>query len=348
MKAILLSAILAFSAFASTPVESARTSARAARSAVVELKTKQMAQRTELSLLAAKIESLKAQSKGTLFSQTELDAALKDSQVLSSSLTGLASEVVTLETASETAHAKLVETLSVELNGLRVAFEKQNDPTKRKELISKMRSLRQERESARTLLSPVDAASFAALVSVKGSEDPEELLEQADLLKDNEDKLRRELVVVELRIKTRREEAELDKRMQRFVGEESMFDDQDRRLRVTQTTSNDALNPVAATVPGGKQATEADGFLGTLAGSPQPNNDSRATLPPPVGGRPDSSGLTVRSGSDARPQVGGGISVSTGDDELDDLEVQRLKIKSLAEQLKAKAADFEKRAAQLK
>ena len=95
------------------------------------------------------------------------------------------------------------------------------------------------------------AAKLPTLDTVRPSDDPEELLEQADLLRDNEEKLRRELKTLEARIAERRDEAELDRRVQRFMGEESMFDDSDRRLRVQRTVttpaSADAFTSGAAT-----------------------------------------------------------------------------------------------------
>ncbi|MER2566727.1 MAG: hypothetical protein ABTQ32_38745, partial [Myxococcaceae bacterium] len=64
----------------------------------------------------------------------------------------------------------------------------------------------------------------------------------------------------------------------------------------------------------------------------------------------DSRALSITSSSDARPQVGGGTrSIATGDeDEMDDLDVQRRKLQSLAEELKRKATELEKKAGQLK
>ncbi len=54
----------------------------------------------------------------------------------------------------------------------------------------------------------------------------------------------------------------------------------------------------------------------------------------------------VTTGSDARPQVGGGKAIGSGDDDdTSDLDVERLKVSSLVDQLKAKAAELEKKLA---
>ena len=75
-------------------------------------------------------------------------------------------------------------------------------------------------------------SSARSSFALKASDDPEDLLEQADLVKDNEDKVRKELKTVEKRIAEAKEERALDTRVRQFMGEDALFDEQDRRLRV--------------------------------------------------------------------------------------------------------------------
>jgi hypothetical protein len=323
MRLLTFTALLAATALAATDLEPLRLEAKTVRAAITTLKGTQLEQRAGLSAATEKIEALKIQSKGKLFARSELEKALQESQALSTKLTELAAQMSQLETASAAAQTKLVEALTQELNRLRDQLSTLNDRTARQSLLRQMREVRKERASVGRALNSIDVSALA----LKPTEDPEELLEQADLIKDNEDKVRRDLKILEARIKSRREEVELDKRMQRFSGEESMFDDQDRRLRLTQTTARTAAPvPEAAAAPGGVGAPND-------VGAP-PKNEA------------DSRGPVVRNGSDARPQLGSApMRVASGDDELDDLEVQRRKLKSIADELKAKAAAFEKRAA---
>lgn len=346
-----VSLLLAFPAFGATSLDALRSSSRATRDQVSQLKAEQLKKRSELSVLSSRIETLKAQSKGRLLPGGELDTALKASQELSGALTDLAQQVSTRETELEAANLALLDGLSGELNRLRSEFDRQSDRSKRKGLIDQMRKLRAERDALRATL---PAAKLPTLDAVKPSDDPEELLEQADLLRDNEEKLAKELKALDARIAERREEAELDQRVQRFMGEESMFDDQDRRLRVQRTTTLDGTTPPVLSGNPNAPATGAEYSQDTAGGfsSPQASNatpDRNPSAPPPVGGL-DQGGVSIRSGSDARPQVGSANAntIATGDEDLEDLEVQRAKLKGLADELKRKAAELEKRASQLR
>lgn len=373
LAAALAACLLAAPAWAAGPLDALRANSRSAREQVSALKAEQLKQRSELSVLSSRIETLKAQAKGKLLPGGELDAALKRSQELSGVLTGLAQQATGLEAQLEAANLALLEGLSGELSRLRADFDRQTDRARRQALIDQMRRVRAEREALRQTL---PAAKLPTLAAVKPSDDPEELLEQADLLRDNEEKVRKELKALEARITERREEAELDRRMQRFLGEESMFDDGDRRLRVQRTTttpsslSTFASNPpkepnvggsapppavpVADSTGSSETTAGAGGPLGSFNTSPQAGaanlgtTDARA--PESAAGGYDSSGVRVTNASDARPQVDPSRSLASGggDGDLDELEVERLRLQGLAEQLKKKADEFQRRAADLR
>ncbi|MEW6434379.1 MAG: TetR family transcriptional regulator [Myxococcota bacterium] len=346
-----VSVLMAFPAIGATSLDALRSTSRATRDQVSQLKAEQLKKRSELSALSSRIEALKAQSKGRLLPGGELDTALKASQELSGALTELAQQVSARETELEAANLALLDGLSGELNRLRAEFDRQSDRGKRKGLIDQMRKLRAERDALRATL---PAAKLPTLDAVKPSDDPEELLEQADLLRDNEEKLEKELKALDARIAERREEAELDQRVQRFMGEESMFDDQDRRLRVQRTTTLDGTAPPVQSGSPNAPGAGAEYSQDTAGGfAPQASaNDASGRgpmAPAPVGGL-DQGGVSIRSGSDARPQVGSANpnTIATGDEDLEDLEVQRAKLKGLADELKRKAAELEKRASQLR
>ena len=69
-------------------------------------------------------------------------------------------------------------------------------------------------------------------LSGTASDDPAELLEQADAVRDAEDKVRQRMEQLQTRIHELKDERDLDRRMNDFLGEESIFDEQDRRLRL--------------------------------------------------------------------------------------------------------------------
>ena len=369
LSAVLLTAcLLAFPVWAAGSLDALRSSSQGARDQVTALRQEQLKQRNELSTLSSKIETLKAASKGKLLPGSELDAALKRSQELSGALSELATQVNGRETEFENANVALLDGLSSELTRVRSEFDRQTDRNVRKGLIGQLRKLRTERDALRQTL---PAARIPTLDAVRPSDDPEELLEQADLLRDNEEKLRREVKVLETRIAERRDEVELDRRVQRFMGEESMFDDGDRRLRVQRTLTTPATAPTAslndprtgaaAPPPAGATADTtagssggalsppaSPGASGTQAfGSPSPA-ENRAADGTTSGTGLDSSNIRITTASDARVQLGGARAVASGDDDLDDLEVERLRLQSLAGQLKKKADELQQRASQLK
>ncbi|MFT3710728.1 MAG: TetR family transcriptional regulator [Archangium sp.] len=370
--ALLIACLFALPALGAGPLDALRAESRGLREQVTALRAKQLEGRNELSTLSARIQTLKEESKGKLLPGGELDSALKRSQELSGVLSELSQQVGSRETALETANLGLLDALSSELSRLRTEFDRQTNRDVRKQLIDSMRKLRAEREALRQTL---PATRLPALDNVKPSDDPEELLEQADLLRDNEEKLRRELKSLEARIAERRDEAELDKRVQRFMGEESMFDDGDRRLRVQRTVTTPSTAPTkdstgVANNPnpnqefGGAAPAQStfDTTVGTGGAAPPPGAgpfapaalaDTRSGGAQPEGtsfrNGLDSSNIRVTNGSDARVQVGNGQRpIAGGDDDLKDLEVERARLQGLAAQLKKKADELAKRAAELK
>jgi hypothetical protein len=366
LRALLLTAcLLALPGWAAGSLDALRTGSRGAREQVTSLRAEQLKQRSELSTLSSRIETLKAASKGKLLPGGELDAALKHSQELSGALSDLAQQVSGREAELENANLALLDGLSSELTRLRADFDRQTDRSVRKGLIDQMRKLRVERDALRQTL---PATKVPTLDAVRPSDDPEELLEQADLLRDNEEKLRRELKTLDARIAERRQEAELDRRVQRFMGEESMFDDGDRRLRVQHTVTTPATAPQApvlggasgeagAAPPAGTTADTTAGTSGAFSnspfgaqslGAPTPAASNRSTDGTSFNTGLDSSNIRVTNASDARVQVGGARTISGGDDDLDDLEVERVRLQGLAGQLKKKADELQQRASQLK
>lgn len=379
--------LLAAPALSAGQLDAVRGQAVKARAAVGAVRSDQMARRSELNTLSARIETLKGQSQGKLLPGGELDGALKKSQELSDQLTGLAQALAARESELETANLALLEALSAELTRLRGEFDRQTDRNARMATIKKLRQARAEREQVRTAL---PASRVPAMLNVKPSDDPEDLLEQADLMRDREDQVRKQLKGLEQRIAERRDERELDRRVNQFLGEESFFDDSDRRLRirreVTIPTDAKVEAPAAGFTadPGGaanKSPTTrnqvgvpydsaTDLFGGTAAGgmntlgaaAPAPGTRQEQTpqadpTPPPSGGAAPGendaatggSTTKVSQGSDARPLINPIKRVAGGDDEdLEDLEIQRTKLKSLAEELKARAKQLEKKAAELR
>ncbi len=357
--ALLAVLLLTLPAWAAGQLDGLRSSARAALDQASAVRSEQFQKRQQLNQVSTRIEALKAQAKGKLLPGSELDAALKQSQELSERLTGLAQTMSARESELETANLALLGALNDQLTRLRADFDRQTDRNARAQTLKQFRALRAEREQVRAAL---PAAKIPALEALKFSDDPSELLEQADAVRDNEDKVRRELKALEGRIAEARAERELDGRVRQFLGEESLFDDQDRRLRVRRDVTEQTPG-VKASAGGTASDPSATGRQTTTTAGPPVDslNAFGAQSPAPGGTSPKTNEATtdsftgpagethkVTSGSDARPTVGGQRIAGGDDDDLEELQVQRLKLQDLATQLKARAADLDKKAAELK
>jgi hypothetical protein len=349
--------LLTLPALGAGQLDTLRSSAKAAREQAGMVRSEQMAKRQELNQVSSRIEALKAQAKGKLLPGSQLDAALKQSQELSGVLTSLAQTMSSRESELESANLALLQALSGQLTSLRADFDRQTDRANRQKILAQFKALRAEREQVRAAL---PAAKVPALEALRFSEDPTELLEQADAMRDNEDKVRRELKVLEGRIAEARSERELDGRVRQFLGEESLFDDQDRRLRVRRESPSEFAAPALGSpdtadsrTTAGEPAPPADfntgiglqGAGGPAAASNPPAKNNAENNPSPA---PNSGGPKVSKGTDTRPSLGGQRIAGGDDDDLEELEVQRSKLQGLAGQLRARAMELEKKAAELK
>lgn len=341
-----------------TPLATARATAAEARAVVSAVRSEQMTKRQQLNQLASQIGTLKAKAKGKLLPGGELDVALKQSQALSDELTALARTLAAKESSSEAAQNALLESLSAELATQRSQFDKQTDRNQRKALIASMRSLRVEREQVRASL---PATALPKIEDTKPSDDPEDLLELADAVRDDEDRVQKKLAALENRIKEAKEERALDQRMRQFMNEDALFDEQDRRLRVQrevtvqlktttdvqadapkQTPPPEQVQPPPVLSAGTPQSSDSTQGFNARATEPQPGATNE-TAPPKT---PDPTFRTdVVRAADSRPTVGAPAALSGSEEgDLESLEAQHAQLKSLAEQLKARAKELEKKA----
>ncbi|RKH54952.1 TetR family transcriptional regulator [Corallococcus aberystwythensis] len=334
---LLLCLFVAAPAGATSGLEQARAKAQAARTEARTLRTRQQGLRDELNGLAARIESLKAQRQGKLTPGGELESALRRSQELSGELTGLAQSASGADGEVERAHLALHGALSGELTRLRAAWDATTDRAERARLVEQMRSVRVEREAVRAAL---PASQVPALDGAARGDDPEDLLAQADALRDTQDKVRQRLTALKARITEVREERDLDRRMNDFLGEESMFDDQDRRLRMR--TAGDRGLQVAPTQRGG------GGTPGLTAGDMAETPTYSDPVPGTETGTPTAGGLTPSvTASDRRPQVDpvrAQALAAGGLEDLSSLEQEAARLESLARELDGRAGTLERRA----
>lgn len=338
---LLVCGVLALPARAAPALEALRAEAKAAQVQAQGLRERQQALRTELEGLAGRIEVLKAERKGRLVAGGELEAALRRSQELSGELTGLAQALAGAEAEQARRHLALEQALSAELSRVRAAWEGTREREERARLVERLRALRAERESVRGAL---PASQVPAVGRAGAEDDPEDLLEQADALRDSEDKVRERLAALRERLAQVREERELERRMSDFLGEESLFDEQDRRLRlrvdpVSRSVSVDRTQPVG--LPGSSADSAFD--------PPSPPSDVSTPGPPSGPTEPDlpirGPGVPAVLATDVRPQVGApGAAASGAPEDLRSLEAEAARLESLARELDSRARALEQRA----
>lgn len=343
--------LLGAPAWAAGSLDALREAARSGRDMLNRVKAEQLTRRSELSVLSQQIERLKTSAKGRLLRGSELDAALKKSQELSATLTALARVASARQADSDQASLTLLDALTEELTRLRGELDRQTERPARRAILASLRQLRVEREAVRASL---PAARLPALEALKPTDDPEELLEQADLLRDNQEKVAKELKGLEQRIAERRQEIDLDRRLKHFLDEESMFDDQDRRLRVERIASITVGQP--STGAGSFESQDpAPGVIDIAPGSQYPtafgenaaaDTASSPTSGPPAG-PPNRRPIQNVSGTDRRPALENSRPLDVDHDDLDRLEQERAKLKGFSEALGRQAAALEARSSML-
>lgn len=316
---ILACVLLAFSAgaFAATAAD-ARVQVQRAREGSQGLRFQQSQLRSELNEVAGRIEELKAQQRGRLLPGSELSGLLRRSQELSGSLTAVEAALARADAEVQQRSAALADALDGELEAARTSFDRV-PRGERRALLDRMRALQRERDQLRSQL----PASRFPRMKPQDSDNPTDLLEQADALRDTQDKVAARLKALDRRIAELKRERELDRRMGEFLGDEQAFDERDRRLVGSGSTVPPPPDPRGPVVFSAQSAPDG----------------------------PDTSGTSTRAGSarDGQPEVRIGSGLAPGSDEdLAALARQRRELEAMSKELGARAGELERRARELK
>lgn len=329
--ALALSLTGARTALAATAAE-VRAQAQKSREQSQSIRAQQSQLRGELNAVATRIEVLKAQQPARILPGGELPGLLRRSQELSDSLTELAAALARSEAEVEAASTALADTLSQEMDLARAAFDRTQDRDERRALLDRLRALRRERDQVRAGLS---AAALPSLKAEDGSnDDPEDLLEQSDALRDTQDKVAARLRTLDRRLGELRQERELDRRMGEFLDEDQAFDEKSRRFRSGpgEQVRGPFGGPTAEATP-------------TFFSSPPPDSDAT------FGDRGFvSSPRSTAPAGDGTPQVGikDSVTAGRGEDELTTLTRQRAQLEAMAAELGKKADALEQKAKELR
>jgi hypothetical protein len=338
LTALLTSAALGASpALGASALDAARSDASAARAKSVGVRERQAALRLEMNRVAARIEALKAEQRGALLPGSELETSLRRSQELSGLLSDAARELSSADADAQKKNLVLLSSVSKSLDEAKARWEHASRD-ERRELLVRMRALRAEREQVRTQL---PAAAVPAL-SGATSDDPAELLEQADAVRDSEDKVRQRMEQLKARIHELKDERDLDRRMSDFLGEESIFDEQDRRLRLRneQDFSSGRTDGLTAS----PSVNQAGGAASNPMSPPGPGTNA----PPPQS--PTNSfaaGGTSSHGGESAPAPDALSPTPASSDDVHALEGQLSNLGHEAQQLEERARRLEQSARQL-
>jgi len=328
--------VLAPAAGAATLAEAEQASA-AARQGLSALRSLQQGTRGELSAVAKQIEAAKSARAGEagVLPGSGLERLLQRSQELSNQLTALARQLSEAETKALAADEALLSALGGEVDQLRSRAATAGR-AERPAVLARLRSLR---EAQMRVMARLPRAAVPALAT-RSSEDPEELLEQADALRDGEDKLRARLQWVQQRLEQARAARELDRRMGDFSRDDALFDDSDRRFRMRRDIVSDQAARTDAAPPqaGGAEMANA-ASAPTAAGGTAPGSDSAPAAPTTV---------TVTA-KDSLPQVGRtqAGAPTLEEDDVSFLELEAKRLRRQAEELGTRAGELEQKAATL-
>lgn len=338
--------LLALRTVAAPVLDAPREALERTEQSVRGLVGRQAALRGELNPLSARIEALK-RHRAPLGKRGGLDEALRKSQELSQTLEEIAIALVTARGREQAAAGALDGALAQSIMEKRRAWEAARTVPERRSLANNIRTLWTERERLRAFL-PVER--LPGLNPNRESENPGELLEQADALRDTEDKVRLQLVRVNARLADVRDERALEERMNAFVGTEALMDEQSSALRVTRSGSVTSIAPLPGTSPAvaagvAVQPPTTMAAPGT-AGSSAPGVGSvtRPAATPPTRTGQALQEDNVNGTLDVRhPPGAAGLS-----DDVASLEAQGRKLRSLADSLAAQAHAAEERARSLR
>ncbi len=206
-------------------VAEARTRVQEAQERASDLRRQQLSLSGRIGALSEEIATLKAGRSRAEASR--LDAALKEHQAHSTTLGDVTRALNQNERTLTEARSLLLNELAGALVQLRSRHDRTGDRDARGRLLDQMRALRNESARVRSQLPPALMPTLPP--ELARGDDPEDLLAQADVLRDNADRLAQRLAELRTRLKQARAEADLSRRVDDFMGESSLFDEQDRR-----------------------------------------------------------------------------------------------------------------------
>src|SRR5258707_5377676 len=292
-----------------------------------KLRAEETISRGQLDSVDAQITQSKGQTKDKLLPGRQLQDLLRRSQELSNKLTDLATAIAAQESDLQHRNGLLMDALTQEIARLRYDWEISNGRGDRSDLVRATRSRGSEQQRIRGRLPETTLPTFAG---GKASDDPEDLMEQADTLRDSEDKVRRQLLAVNAQIADAREQRDLERRMGEVLADQSIFDEHDRRFRTQATPAGGSSVPTIGPTPSGASHSPR------VAASPVPPSPQAPEI-----GRSSAFTESVRRDEPAFYHT---PPLRRGQESVQALETERRRLESLVRQLELQAQALEQRA----
>ena len=261
---------------APTPLPAARGGYVQAQAALQKAHAQVADQQSQLDALSADIAKSKAAGQPALFGSGELEKKLAQSQALSDQLGQSRAAESARAKELELARGELYQSLSTEIAGRKDNGDAAN--------VAELQKL----EAERAQVAPQAAQNVAAPQFNTPSDDPRELRERADALRDQADKLAKQQQALDARIQAARDQQQLERHLRRLSGDDALFDESDRRVRVSHTDSPASLslasgNTTAAAAPASKTAASPSAVNATTQTAAHSNTASASDSLSPSG-----------------------------------------------------------------
>jgi hypothetical protein len=189
--------------------------------------------------LAKKISALKNKSELSYFERQRLESYLKNSQKLSSQADELDLNIHSAETNLQTHRRQLINRYEEKIKHILLQFDQAAMAESQKiDLATELAGVKNKREltQAKIDLQLYNPSDFLAIdIDPSERDDARRLTQKADLLKDQEEKLRQNAKSIEGIVSNLKEEIEIRDKMSELSQELSLFSPQDETMNQTRT-----------------------------------------------------------------------------------------------------------------
>ncbi len=210
-------------------------------SAIAQLSRSRTALAKQAEARAREIQELKSKDDLNYFQRQRLEGLLKDSQGLSNRIEAMDAQLRALDSQLENIGMKLSDRYEAEIKRrLNTLETKKPSDAARQAEAQELERLRAKHERIKQKLGTDVLSQFKiARVQIETDDTPKQVEQKADLLKDQEEKLRRLAAQINKQSKQLKKEMELQNRINDLVTDIGVFDQQEEALGNVSDLSNE-------------------------------------------------------------------------------------------------------------